>query len=102
MTFRLRSRPLRRAVVALLVFLARGEAGFTQTVGPTADVPDDAGAFFDTGVSNEGRRTPDPGRALVTGKCGDIGAFKVPTLRGVAARPPFFHDGSAATFLRAL
>ena len=41
----------------------------------------------------------DPGRALITGKCTDIGRFKVPTLRGLAARAPYFHNGSAATLL---
>jgi cytochrome c peroxidase len=39
----------------------------------------------------------DPGRALITGKCADIGRFKTPTLRGLAARAPYFHNGSAAT-----
>jgi hypothetical protein len=74
--------------------------------------------FFDTGVAsgairphdpalplytlrcladNAVVRTTDPGRALVTGRCADIGRFKVPTLRGLAAHPPYFHDGSAAT-----
>jgi len=38
----------------------------------------------------------DPGRALVTGKCSDIGKIKVPQLRGPAARAAYFHDGSAA------
>src|SRR4051812_29871962 len=42
-------------------------------------------------------QTTDPGRAMVTGKWSDIGKFKGPVLRGLAARPPFFHDGSAAT-----
>jgi hypothetical protein len=41
--------------------------------------------------------TSDPGRAMVTGKCADIGKFKVPSLRGLAARAPYFHDGSTAT-----
>jgi mono/diheme cytochrome c family protein len=41
-------------------------------------------------------RTMDPGRALISGKWADVGAFKVPTLRGLAARAPYFHDGSAA------
>ena len=41
--------------------------------------------------------TPDPGRAMFTGKCADIGKFKVPSMRGLAARAPYFHDGSAAT-----
>jgi cytochrome c peroxidase len=39
----------------------------------------------------------DPGRALISGKCEDIGRFKGPILRGLAARAPFFHNGSAAT-----
>jgi cytochrome c peroxidase len=37
----------------------------------------------------------DPGLALVTGKCADIGKFTVPQLRGLAAHAPYFHDGSA-------
>lgn len=39
----------------------------------------------------------DPGLAMSTGKCKDIGKFKVPVLRGLAARAPYFHDGSAAS-----
>jgi hypothetical protein len=41
--------------------------------------------------------TTDPGRALVTGKWADVGKFKGPILRGLAARPPYFHNGAAAT-----
>jgi cytochrome c peroxidase len=40
--------------------------------------------------------TFDPGRALITGKCEDIGKVKVPALRGLAGRAPYFHNGSAA------
>jgi cytochrome c peroxidase len=40
--------------------------------------------------------TFDPGRALITGQCEDIGKVKVPALRGLAARAPYFHNGSAA------
>lgn len=39
----------------------------------------------------------DPGRALISGKCADVGKFKGPILRGLAARAPYFHNGSAAT-----
>ena len=39
--------------------------------------------------------TTDLGRAISTGKWVDIGKFKPPQLRGLAARAPFFHDGSA-------
>ena len=42
-------------------------------------------------------QTTDPGRAMVTGKWNDIAKFKGPVLRALAARPPYFHDGSAAT-----
>jgi cytochrome c peroxidase len=41
----------------------------------------------------------DPGRAMITGKCADIGKVKGPILRGLAARAPYFHNGSAATLL---
>ena len=40
-------------------------------------------------------QTTDPGRALVTGKWKDIGRFKGPILRGLAARAPYFHNGFA-------
>jgi len=40
--------------------------------------------------------TTDPGRALISGKWADIGKFKGPILRGLAARAPYFHNGSAA------
>jgi hypothetical protein len=41
----------------------------------------------------------DPGRALISGNCADIGKFKGPILRGLAARAPYFHNGSAATLM---
>lgn len=41
--------------------------------------------------------TTDPGRGLITGRFKDLGRFKGPVLRGVAARAPYFHNGSAAT-----
>ncbi len=47
--------------------------------------------------SGETVQTTDPGLALVTGKWKDIGRFKGPVLRGLAARPPYFHNGFAAT-----
>jgi cytochrome c peroxidase len=44
-------------------------------------------------------RTNDPGRALITGNCADIGLFTVSPLRALAAHAPYFHDGSAANML---
>lgn len=46
--------------------------------------------------------TTDPGRALISGKWTDIGKFKGPILRGLAARAPYFHNGSAATLKEAV
>lgn len=42
-------------------------------------------------------QTTDPGRALRTGAWADIDQFKTPSLRGLAARAPYFHNGIAAT-----
>ena len=39
--------------------------------------------------------TTDPGKALITGLCGDVNRIKGPILRGLAARPPYFHNGAA-------
>jgi len=44
-------------------------------------------------------RVTDPGRALISGKCADIGKTKGPILRGLAARAPYFHNGSGTTLL---
>lgn len=41
--------------------------------------------------------THDPGRALVTGKCSDIGASMTQQMRGLAARAPYFMGGEADT-----
>ncbi len=74
-------------------------------------------AFFDVGVSAASRwngkvplyrvrqrsnpasfvDTTDPGRAMITGNIADVNRFKAPSLRGLAARPPYFHDGSATS-----
>jgi hypothetical protein len=41
--------------------------------------------------------TTDPGRALITGKCVDVGSIVMQQLRGLAARAPYFVNGSAKT-----
>jgi hypothetical protein len=43
--------------------------------------------------------TTDPGRALVTGRFADAAKFKSPILRGLAARAPYFHNGSAPSLM---
>jgi cytochrome c peroxidase len=47
-------------------------------------------------ATGETVQTTDPGLALITGKWKDIGKFKGPVLRALAARAPYFHNGSAA------
>ncbi len=37
----------------------------------------------------------DPGRALISGRCSDIGAITMQQFRGLAARAPYFSNGSA-------
>ena len=49
-------------------------------------------------TTGETVQTTDPGRSLITGKWKDIGRFKGPILRGLAARAPYFHNGSARDF----
>jgi hypothetical protein len=91
--------------------------GFCGTCHDTPNVGDHSvAAPLNIGIADASRRTPDmplytlrnietgetvqttdPGRALITGKWADIGKFKGPTLRNLAAHAPYFHNGSAAT-----
>ena len=48
-------------------------------------------------TTGETIRTSDPGRALIDGKWAHVATFKGPILHGLAARPPYFHNGFAAT-----
>ncbi len=41
--------------------------------------------------------TYDPGFALTTGRCLDVGKITAQSLRGLAARAPYFSNGSART-----
>lgn len=43
--------------------------------------------------------TTDPGRALVTGKCVDVGAVNLQQMRGLAERAPYFANGVAADLM---
>jgi cytochrome c peroxidase len=49
--------------------------------------------FFDNGTYVDGG---DIGLQAITGRTGDLGKFKVPGLRNVAASSPYMHDGSLA------
>ena len=48
-------------------------------------------------ATGETRQLTDAGRGNVTGLWNDLGRFKTPTLRALAARAPYFHNGTAAT-----
>jgi cytochrome c peroxidase len=52
--------------------------------------------FDNIGVGMD-RPNPDPGREDVTKKRSDFGRFKAPTLRDLASRAPYMHDGSVKT-----
>ena len=91
--------------------------GFCGTCHDSPNVGDHSvPAPLNIGLADASRRTPDLplitvvcnatgqqiqvsdlGRAMVTGKCADIGKFKGPILRGLSGRAPYFHNGSAAT-----
>jgi hypothetical protein len=47
-------------------------------------------------TSGTTRSVCDLGRANGSHKWAEIGSFRAPPLRGLAARPPYFHDGQAA------
>lgn len=103
----------------LNVTVIRGTCG---TCHDTPDIGDHSvPAPLNIGLADASRRTPDmplytlknkttgktiqttdPGRALVTGRWKDVGRFKGPILRGLAARAPYFHNGSAATLAEAV
>ncbi len=69
------------------------DIGLTDATRRTADMPLYTLRNVQTG---EVIQTTDPGRALITGKWRDIGRFKGPILRALAARAPYFHNGLAA------
>ena len=74
--------------------LFRGKANCTAChIGPTFS---DEG-FHNTGVAFQDGNLIDEGRFAVTGKQGDRGVFKTPTLRNIALTAPYMHDGSLAT-----
>ncbi len=81
---------------------ASAQHGLVLFEGKAACVHCHAGFnFTDEGYRNIGvgmdKETPDLGRFIVSKNEADKGAFKTPTLRDVAARGPYMHDGSEKT-----
>jgi len=55
------------------------------------------GVAWATDASPAGGRLTDRGRAAVTGRAADEGAFRTPTLREVSRTAPYMHNGSLPT-----
>jgi hypothetical protein len=67
------------------------------TADASARTPDLPLFTFRNVATGETRDLTDAGRGQVTGLWGDLGRFKTPTLRALAARAPYFHNGIAGT-----
>ena len=52
---------------------------------------------FRNRTTGETRQLTDAGRGNITGLWNDLGRFKTPTIRALAARAPYFHNGIALT-----
>ncbi len=52
------------------------------------------GRFHNIGAKPQDANKPDLGRYEITKNPNDKGAFKTPTVRDAALRPPYLHDGS--------
>jgi cytochrome c peroxidase len=68
-----------------------------RTASAAAATPDLPLYTFQNRTTGEIRQLTDTGRGNVTGLWNDLGRFKTPTLRALAARAPYFHNGIAAT-----
>jgi len=83
--------------VGLRIFRGKGNCTACH-VGPNFSDErfHNTGIAWTTGAGSAGRFA-DEGRAAITGKAEDRGAFKTPTLREVARTAPYMHDGSLAS-----
>jgi cytochrome c peroxidase len=68
-----------------------------RVASAAARTPDLPLYTFRNRATGETRQLTDAGRGNVTGLWSDLGRFKTPTLRALAARAPYFHNGIAAT-----
>tara|TARA_Y100000052_G_scaffold25935_1_gene30120 strand:- start:15941 stop:17461 length:1521 start_codon:yes stop_codon:yes gene_type:complete len=83
--------------------VAPGQVDLGTTVLPFADPAPELPLFritcLDEPHPHYGREffTQDPGFALSTGKCADVGKITLQSMRGLSARAPFFSNGSSET-----
>ena len=68
-----------------------------RTASAEARTPDLPLYTFRNRTTGEIRQLTDAGRGQVTGLWNDLARFKTPTLRALAARAPYFHNGIAPT-----
>ena len=68
-----------------------------RTSSAEARTPDLPLYTFRNKRTGEILKLTDAGLGNITGLWDDLGRFKTPTLRGLAARAPYFHNGIAAT-----
>jgi cytochrome c peroxidase len=68
-----------------------------NTASVEARTPDLPLYTFRNKRTGETRQLTDAGLGNITGLWDDLGRFKTPTLRALAARAPYFHNGIAAT-----
>ena len=74
-----------------------GEMFDIKTASVEARTPDLPLYTFRNKQTGETLQLTDAGRGNITGRWEDLALFKTPTLRGLAARAPYFHNGIAAT-----
>ncbi|MBL7965180.1 MAG: cytochrome-c peroxidase [Flavobacteriales bacterium] len=77
------------ALNGLALFTSQGKCAGCHTLGLFTD-----NAFRNNGLDLV---VTDPGLGAVTGDPGDLGRFKVPTLRNIAVTAPYMHDSRFAT-----
>jgi cytochrome c peroxidase len=68
-----------------------------NTASAEARTPDLPLYTFRNKQTGELRQLTDAGFGNITGRWDDLGLFKTPTLRALAARAPYFHNGIALT-----
>jgi len=68
-----------------------------RVASAAARTPDLPLYTFRNRTTGETRQLTDAGRGNITGLWNDLGKFKTPTLRALAARAPYFHNGIAPT-----
>jgi len=68
-----------------------------RTASAEARTPDLPLYTFRNRTTGATRQLTDAGWGNITGLWNDLGRFKTPTIRALAARAPYFHNGTAAT-----